>query len=106
MPMFDVSFEIVTPESAAHGEAEERGMIASGLTLRDALNDWQDTRTNQCDCVQSIAADCSDHAQARSVTIINGMEFKTGATESRTLHFPKAITGASRGRLARLLGAE
>ena len=38
MATFNVTYEIVTEESAAEGDAEERGFIAEGLTLRDAVD--------------------------------------------------------------------
>jgi hypothetical protein len=31
--LFDITFEIVTPESAEHGDAESRGYIWEGATL-------------------------------------------------------------------------
>lgn len=42
------------------------------------------------------------HAR-RWITVYNGMEFETGATESRALHLPETMTAASRARLFRLL---
>jgi hypothetical protein len=112
---FFVSFEIVTPQSAEHGDVESRGFISPGLGalpsaerpeacgLRRAVEIWRQTRTRHCDGVEAIEADCSDATAARYVTIYNGREYLTGATESRSLHIPETVSAASRARLVRLL---
>lgn len=99
MARFNVSFEIVTPESAIDGDAESRGFICEGVTLREALRDLWETRTCQCEGVQAIESNDSDATRARWITVYNGPEFITGATESRSLHFPDNLTGATRARL-------
>jgi hypothetical protein len=101
---WDVTYEIVTPESAEQGDADERGHIARHVHLRDAIQLVTETRTSNCGGVEAIEANCSDIAQARWITIINGMEFMTGAQESRSIHFPAALTRSSRRRIARLFG--
>jgi hypothetical protein len=83
--LFAVTYEIVTPESAAEGEADERGFICEGVSLRDAIKRVQETRTAHVDGVECIAA---DEYPLRSVSITNGMEYLTGAQETRTLHMP------------------
>jgi hypothetical protein len=95
---FAVTFEIVTPESAEHGDAEERGHIEESASLRDAVKALHATRTNRVDGIESIQTD----GQNESVTIRNGMEFETGANESRTLHIPGAVTHATAARIVRL----
>jgi len=37
MNKFSVTYEIVTPESAEYGDAEDRGWVVEDATLRDAL---------------------------------------------------------------------
>lgn len=101
---FRVTYEIVTQESAEHGEADERGFISEGENLREAIADARGTRTCHCDGVLSVEADEYPMRAPRSVTISNGMEFLTGAYENRSLHIPDGITSASRRRIARLLG--
>lgn len=105
MPKFNVTYEIVTDESAEQGDCEERGFISENVSLRDALDDVSATRTSRCDGVISIEPSCSDTGQARWITVDNGMEFETGAYESRSLHIPAHVTVASRRRIARLMGA-
>lgn len=102
-PRFAVTFEIVTPESAEQGDAAERGPILGGATLREAVRAWRETRTAECGGVECIEADRDPRAGARWLTIRNGMEFRTGAYESRSLHFSDNLTDATRERLCRLL---
>lgn len=99
MAQFNVTFEIVTPESAIDGDCEERGYISQCQPLREALADLWETRTSQVDGVQFIEANNSDARDAEWVTVYNGMEYVTGANESRSIHFPKHLTPASRARL-------
>jgi hypothetical protein len=102
--LFSVTYEVVTPESAEAGEADERGYIAENVSLRDALKDVHATRTCHVDSPESIEADCSPMHRSRWVTVTNGAEFLTGAHESRSIHFPEGITAATARRLARLVG--
>ncbi len=105
MPLFNVTYEIVTPESAEDGEVEDCGFEAENVSLRDALDVVQQTRTSRCGGIEAIEANDSDPRRARWITIYNGMEFETGARESRSLHIPDTVTGASRLRIARLMRA-
>ena len=105
MARFSVTFEIVTQESAEQGDAEERGFICEGASLREALADVNATRTNEVDGVECIETDSSPCCKPRWVTIVNGMEYRTGAQESRSLHIPDCVTDASARRIARLVGA-
>lgn len=103
--MFSVTYEIVTPESAECGDVEERGFIDENMSLRDALQAVGQTRTNEVGGVDDIACDSYPAIAPRWVTITNGMEYRTGAVESRSIHFPANLTPATRRRIARLLGA-
>jgi len=101
---FAVSYEIVTQESAEHGDVAEHGMIAHGLTLREGIKLLHATRTNRVGGVESVSA---DSGPPRFVTVVNGMEFETGAQESRTLHIPLLLrSNATRRRIARLCGVQ
>jgi hypothetical protein len=101
---FPVTYEIVTPESAAEGDADERGYIEDGARLRDALEAFRQTRTCQVDGIQSIEPDSHPCERPRWFTVNNGPEFDTGARESRSLHIPETVTRASARRIARLAG--
>lgn len=102
---FAVTYEIVTPESAEHGDAEERGYVCEDSDLRSALRDVYDTRTYDGSGISSIDCDSYPATAPRWVTVCNGMEWTTGAQESRSLHLPASITPASARRIARLAGA-
>ena len=102
---FSVTYEIVTQESAEHGDAEERGYICEDSDLRSALTELHETRTSRVDGVECIDCDSYPTTAPRWITVTNGMEYETGAQESRSLHLPAGITPASARRIARLVGA-
>lgn len=104
MILFNVTYDIVTEESASEGDVEERGFVSENVRLRDALCDVRQTRTNECGGPTAVEASDSRVNEARWITITNGMEFLTGAVESRSLHIPDAVTASTRVRIARLLG--
>ena len=97
MNKFSVSYDIVTPESAEDGDAAERGYVAENVSLRDALQDFTRGRTSLADGGDGLEIGGDWH------TYRHGMEFETGAYETRYLHFPRTITPASHARLVRLL---
>jgi hypothetical protein len=100
--LFNVTYEIVTPESAEEADVDEHGYIQAEATLREALTAVWDTRTSHVDGILSV--EVSDRwCDARWVTVNNGMEFLTSAYESRSLHFPEELTGATRKRIIRLV---
>ena len=104
---FGVTYDLVTEESAEHGEAAEQGWIETGATLRDAIRELHKTRTVEVDGVTDINTEVRyrhPHWLARpcSITVVNGPEFRTGAQESRALHIPDTVTNASACRIARL----
>jgi hypothetical protein len=102
---FNVSYEIVTQESAEHGDAAENGFIAESVSLREAIDSVFETRTSRVDGVTAIEPNDSDLRRASWISVYNGMEFETGAHESRSIHLPKNLTGSSRARIARLMRA-
>jgi hypothetical protein len=102
--MFSVTYEIVTPESAENGDADERGFISQSVSLREALRDVLEVRCDgHCGSIEAIEASCSELEHARWITVYNGAEYLTGACESRSLHWPEHITPASRARILRLV---
>jgi hypothetical protein len=106
MPCFNVTFEIVTDESAENGDAQERGFIAENVSLRDAI-DGLSASSNSCE-LASIEADSwpiSCDNPPRWITYHYGRDWESGEFESRSVHFPRGVTGSSAIRIARLLGA-
>lgn len=96
MPKFNVTYEIVTPESAAEGDAEERGFISEDVSLREAVRDLGGTayEANEWPVTSPRWFTNSEYNE----------DYKTGGRESRSLHIPETVTTASRLRIARLLG--
>ena len=104
MLRFNVTYDIVTEESATRGDYAEAGFICQGVSFRDAIKAVGETRTIRVSGVESIDPSDSDVESAGWITITNGMEYETGACESRSIHIPDSVSGASRIRIARLLG--
>lgn len=99
---FNVTFEIVTDESAENGDSEESGFIAQSIGLREAINLVQETNSPHCEQTCVEASD-SNISAARWVTIYNGRDWQSGEFENRSIHFPESLSPASRVRIARLL---
>lgn len=98
---FNVTYEIVTEESARDCDVEERGYISKGVPLRDALDDVTSTRTRYVDAVLGVEA--HEGGVSDSIVVYNGMEFVTGAYETRTLHLPKNTTKSTLTRILHLI---
>ena len=105
MAVFNVTYEIVTPESAENGDVDESGFIAENVSLRDAIALVSETRTSRVGGVECIECDSLPCDAPRWITVMNGMEFETGAQESRSLHIPDGVTESTARRIARLMGA-
>jgi len=97
MPKFHVTYEIVTPESAEVGDAAERGFVAEGVSLREAV-----------DLIGGVA----HSADTWPCTLANPPRWftneayneETRGVENRSLHLPRNVTPSSAIRVARLLG--
>jgi hypothetical protein len=101
---WNVTYELITPESAEHGEAAERGFELENASLRDAIG---------------AATGSSYHAEADCYPVNSNCvptwftfyqheagtahEFETGELTNRSLHIPESVTVASRLRIAKLL---
>lgn len=96
---FAVTYEIVTPQSAEHGEAEEDGFEMEAGTLRDA---WQVVRWGAA-CIE---ANEYPIISPRWVMFYGAdTSCVDGSIKNYSVHFPANITPASARRVARLLGA-
>lgn len=95
---WNVTFEIVTQESAEHGDAEERGFEAEGVSFREAIQ-----------CFGDYAEQAGSWPIDGSVrwfdgpTIEDRAHFERGEDRRLSLHIPEQITPSSRIRLARYL---
>lgn len=94
---FSVTYEIVTEESAADGEAAESGFIGENLSLRAAVADARSSDITTCD-------DASVYFGGHYVNVNHGRDMYSGECESRTLHFPAGLSASTKRRIARLMG--
>ena len=101
---FDVTYEIITEESAEDGEAADDGFIAENVSLREAID--LVGSTDSCHCERSgIEASDSREDHAQWVTVYNSASWQNGETENRSLHIPRHVTPSSRRRIVRLIKA-
>lgn len=105
MLTFNVTYEILTQESAAEGDADERGFICEHVRLREAFEEVFNTRTSAVGGISAIEPSSSSIHDMRWITVDNGMEYETGAYESRSLHIPENATASTRRRIAHLMGS-
>lgn len=99
MKGFDVTYDVVTPESAEYGDVEECGFVATNLSLTEALRAMGNTE-------DAVDANDSRRECARWITAYRVEEdFRTGAIESRSIHFPDNLTPSTRARICRLVMA-
>jgi hypothetical protein len=104
MTRFDVTYELFTESLLEEGDTVETGgFIAEWVSLRDAIQLVTETESHRCEQLTIEASD-SCTAAARWFTVYNNADWVTGETENRSLHIPHHVTGASRRRIARLLG--
>lgn len=109
--LWNVTYEIVTPESAEYGDAEEHGFVAQNVSFRDALNYWDGMHCHveaNCYPVNNRGRICVCPRWFTAYKVNDGTRdyYETGAEESRDLHIPDHITPSSRLRIARLIGCD
>lgn len=100
---FNVTYQLISPESAEDGDCAESGFICQDMGLRDAMAALFETRTSHCGGVESIETDEWPVRRPRWISVSNGAEFQTGWQESRSLHLPANITAASAIRVYNLI---
>jgi hypothetical protein len=100
-PRFTVTYEIITPESAARCDVAEHGYVQPGGWHFDST----DLDEVSMDLRSAVAlVDTLEDAGRWFVECDGRVDYVTGAEERRALHPPRSITPASYRRLARLLG--
>lgn len=99
---FRVTYEIVTEESAREGDASERGYIGPGGMHVDVSTD-EDRASVSMELREALNY-CHPQENCGSwFTECDAREdYATGDSETRSLHPPENITGASYRRLCRL----
>lgn len=98
---FQVTYEIVTPESAEQGDCSERGFFSRGGWQHDDPSAWtlheiisQFGRHSLHDCGRWFATGDGD------------INYRTGEETSYAVHPPATITASSYRRLIRILTAK
>lgn len=107
---FNVTFDVVTPESAEHGDVSDLGFLDSrGNRSSVAGVCGQPAGALKASCAMrlrdALALVSPGEDSGRWFSEVDGRQnYKTGEEERRALHPPEHITSASYGRLARLIG--
>lgn len=111
--MFHVTYDIVTPESAEHGEAAEMGFVLPGnwhIELAAAVCGEPAGRVKD-DCAISLReaialVSCCFDSGSDGFTYYEAdcrENYRDGSEERRALHLPRNATAASAARVSRLL---
>lgn len=105
-----ITYEVVTPESAEHGDAEERGFIAPGLfnlkvPVEESLNE-EDWPKGSLDwdlqaAARYLGTGCMEDSGRWFTTTDPERDFRTGAETTYSLH-PDGVTPSSYARLKRV----
>lgn len=95
---FAVTFDLVTQESAAHGDYADSGFLGRDLTFRAAFDLFQSERD-----WTHVEADEWPVRSPRWFTDSGEVQFASGDCRAVSLHLPERLTNASRLRIARLV---
>ncbi len=101
MLLFNITYEIVTQESAEYGDAAERGFIAQDLPFRDAIELFNSERDGGI--IEADSSLISADFAPRWFTAYGEMQNATGDCKNISLHLPRNISGHSAMRIARLI---
>lgn len=104
--MFRVTYEIVTPESAENGDAEEHGFVMPGNWRDDMKTAMKQPRDAYNITLREAMRLASPHEDCGRWWAESYAEpdYRTGAVETRAIHPPANITESSYKRVSRLLG--
>lgn len=106
MPKFRVTYEIVTPESAEHGDFAENGFCTAGGgrdPIKVAMAEPIESYEMDLRAARGLAwpiEDCGNWFAGGNQTL----SYRDGSEITYSLQPPESITGASYGRLRRLFG--
>jgi hypothetical protein len=105
MSKFTVTYEIVTPESAEHGDAESRGFVLSGEWRADVDEVMANPGLVDMTLREAMQLAYPQEDSGKWWTECDGrQDHRTGAYETRSIHPPENITASSYARVTRLLG--
>lgn len=107
MTRFRVTYDIVTPESAEHGDIAEGGfMLPGGWRVPPLIGKpTPGVEMSLREAVDLVSAGCMEDSGSWFTEIDGRPDYRTGEEERRAFHPPDNCTAASYARLARLLGA-
>jgi hypothetical protein len=98
---FNVTWERINEREACAGDTDRRGMLGTGLGLRDALQTVRNEPPSMSES-RGTYASASRHECARWVSAQFEC-WESGDTLTLSVHFPESVTSASRARLCRFL---
>jgi hypothetical protein len=96
MDVFNVTYGIITPDSAEYGEYDEQGFVDEGVDLRTAIDAIGGQALAHSGDFKCFTNDEYGHGTTDY--------FMEGSEETRSLHLPENTTPSSARRIARLLG--
>lgn len=103
-PLFSITYETVTPESAEHGEAEAQGVYMDNMLFNEAMSYLRNLGAIGCHC-EADSYPLSTSCPTRWFTFYDvDTNYATGEVTSYALHIPNNVTPSSRMRIARALG--
>ena len=104
---FRVTYEVITPASAEHGDVEEHGFIEPGewktpidAAMRETDSAFDMDLRSAVDLVGCVRDQGAWFSSTDPI-----VDYRSGAEEYRSLRPPAAITPSSYRRIARLLNA-
>lgn len=98
MTPFRVTYDVVTPESAEHGNVAESGYFFRGGWRHDDPSEW-----TLREIVSQFGRKSLENSGSWFSTCDDGINYRTGECVSYAVHPPDNITAASYARLCRLL---
>lgn len=106
-----ITYEIITPESSEHGDAEERGFVEPRFNIHVPIEevmanplDWPDESLEWTlsDADQFLGREGMEDSGRWFNSIDPCRDYSTGEEKFYSLHPPAGITPASYARLARI----
>ena len=98
---FSVTYDIVTPESAADGDVADSGYLLEDCSLRDAIREM-----DHCLVQPSVWPFDPSYPWLSFYEVDGETDVRTGETTSKAFHLPDNLTTSTRARIARLLGVK
>lgn len=95
---FAVTYDIVTPESAEHGDTAEAGFYSRGGWKHEDRSEW-----TLREVVSEFGRNSLEDGGTSFYSIDSEQNYRTGESTSYAVHPPDNITAASYARVRRIL---